>query len=272
MRAKKALSTFHFAGLAFFIASGIYLWFSFDPANLQRSRFIKVLAADSVFISVVTAGLCAIALFALLLRRKARSIEHPLTSSNIYRYFYYLSPFIGAAAGAVVVIGINGTGGLLVIATGSALITSAVWLIIDPAVTILELFGPNSIRLRRARARISKSRIQRRKSHKLQLIEEARLQNMSVQADWQHALEPYANELAALVTDTSGSEAHRRARAIDIALHASKMGGRQCMQHLYHMARRACREKTQDDWIAHNISVWWDGVGGWRNERPVRTH
>ena len=87
------------------------------------------------------------------------------------------------------------------------------------------------------------------------------------------ALYDHARRNMARFIGADEPESHRRARAIDIALHASRLGGRQCMQHLYYMAIKACREKTEDDWIAHNISIWWDGIGGWRNEGTLsRTH
>ncbi len=272
MRAKKALSTFYFAGIVLFIASGVYLWLRFDLASLQLPLFTDVIAVNSSIALVIAVMVYAMALTSVILRRKARAIEHPLTSAESYRYFYYLCPFVGAMAGAVAVAGSGlTTNGLTTIAVGTVLTTSIVWIVIDPVITVVEFCGPRSRRLRRVRAVRAKAKRLALKAEKQRILAEARSQSSSIQSHWEDALMPCAQELADLVTDTVEPEAVRRAKAIDIALHASRMGGRRCMQYLYHMTCRACRDKTDDDWIAHNISVWWDGIGGWHSESSLST-
>jgi hypothetical protein len=272
MRTKKALSTFYFAGIGLFIASAAYLWLRFDLTSFHLSRLSSVITASPGSSLLIAAMVYAVALTTVILRRKARAIEHPLTGADSYRFFYYLCPFVGAGAGAIAIVGSGlTTNGLTTVAAGVVLATAIVWIVIDPVITVVEFCGPRSRRLRRVRAVRAKAKRLALKAEKQRILEEARSQSTSIQSHWEDALMPCAQELADLVTDTDEPEALRRARAIDIALHASRMGGRRCMQYLYHMACKACREKTDDDWVAHNISVWWDGIGGWHSESSLTT-
>jgi len=274
MRTKKVLSTFYFAGIVLFVVSGAYLWICFDLVSTEVFGLGRIISQEPYLILGALVAAQFFALASVFMRRKARAIEHPLTAALYYRVFYYLCPFVGALAGAIAVLGSGfNTNGLTIVAAGTVLTTAIVWVMIDPVITLIELLGPKSRRLRHVRAVKVKEKRLRKNAHKQRLLEEARSQSSSILSNWEDVLSPYAQELADLVIGAEEPETHRRARAIDIALHASRLGGRRCMQHLYHMARRECRERTEDDWIVHNISVWWDGIGGWRNEGTLsRTH
>ena len=95
------------------------------------------------------------------------------------------------------------------------------------------------------------------------------MQSTSPQTEWDRDLIPYALELAQLACDTQRPEDIRRARAVDIALQATQIGGKKGMRRLYDMASEVCEDHTKDTWIARNISHWWDGVGGWRDNETL---
>ena len=76
---------------------------------------------------------------------------------------------------------------------------------------------------------------------------------------------PYAEKLAALMTSGEAADECMETKVVDIGVNAWRIGELNCMRQLHSMAMDICGRKCQNVKVIDYISIWWDGIGSWRN-------
>jgi len=224
------------------------------------------LSGHSALLIFLLVSLYLFAIFRGVGGSQAVTIEHPLTSTSYYLMFYVATPVLAGLTSSVAMIGENRIG---LFASGAALgtlgTTFVFWVIVDPAIASLELLLPQSRKSRAARlAEVKAEKEKKQKDCQLLLVRILGQEKAEIQR-WQRALKPQAEKLAALLT--AGEIDFKRAEyeAIEIGACAWQIGGVSCMQQLREMAIAECKQKSRERDFVDYISVWWDGIGGWRN-------
>lgn len=269
MNRENALKVCHFVSTLWFILSVGYI---FVLALLQAGKSWWVIVSLSKYSVLITFLLISLYLFAIFkgfARSQRIQIEHPLTTSAYYLFFYDVSPFLGALSGMLSVIGFSGlTHYPLMIATGSLWMTFLVWIIIDPIAGLLEMLLSSSRRHRRKRLAKAKAMHEKERLSKQHLLAEAEANERINKQRWNDLLLPYAEKLAVLMincnmaaSDSDGGETE----VVDMGVSAWQMGGLNCMRQLHSMAMEICAQKYQHVKIIDYISIWWDGIGSWRS-------
>jgi hypothetical protein len=254
-------------------------WFTVSAAHLlvlalrQAGKSWWVIVSLSGYSTLLVFLLISLYLFAIF-RGVARSqkiqVEHPLTSTRHYMAFYVSTPFLGGLAGTLGMIGEVRVSQLLVgIAMGSLCATFLVWIVVDPAVGLLELLLPASRRHRLERlAKMRASRAEREKEHK-RLLGEADKQEKMYHRRWHRLLKGDAEKLAELLAKGQTSYKEPEDEAVGIGVRAWQIGGLNCMRELHSMAMDLCNSQHGDSTIVDHISFWWDGIGSWRSPSVV---
>ena len=228
--------------------------------------FIISLSGYSALLILLLISFYLFAIFRGVARSQKTVIEHPLTSSVYYSVFYDTSPFLGALAGCLGAIGVTRvTDYLAVITIGSFGATFLIWIIIDPIAGIIEMMLPAS-RVHRHQ-RLEEARIKRQEENlaNQRLLAEIESKSEQEKIGWDKVLQPYAQRLAALMSDGQALSKHRESEVIDIGLDAWRMGGIECMRRLHTMVKERHKQKIEGSLIIDYISIWWDGIGSWRN-------
>ncbi len=185
--------------------------------------------------------------------------------------FYDICPFLGALAGLLG----QTPGGTLIsrfstIAIGSLAMTFLVWIIVDPAVCLVEMCLPTSRKLRRRRiAQAKEERLQKRLESDGLLLE-LNEQVLSNYEHWQPLLEPMAEELAILMADDKSRMHTREARTVELGARAWQIGGIACMRRLHEMVIADYVKHTTRK-IVDYVTIWWDGIGTWRTSPLAQT-
>jgi len=192
--------------------------------------------------------------------------EHPLTSTPYYMMFYSLTPFLGAIAGILGILGETRIGTLLGgIALGTIGATFLTWVIIDPITGFFEVLtpGPKKQRsLRIASAMQQKRFEQETRKQKLDSLFEMERENERM---WREEFMPQAQRLAMLLKCDVNDFSKAEQEAIRIGVEAWKKGGLICMRYLRNMAIEIFKEQYGEEMLIDYISGWWDGIGRWRN-------
>lgn len=193
-------------------------------------------------------------------------IEHPLTRTTQYAFFYVVSPFLGVSAGLLGITTAETYGSLFLgTALGTLAATFLVWVIIDPVIGLLEMMLPASRKhhiQRMARAKAEREEKHRKNQHLLAKVLDNEESNRS---HWQDILKPQAEKLAELMTSDEIDLRQAEQEAVGIGATAWRIGGVSCMRVLRSMAVSISKEKTQNADIVDYITSWWDGIGSWRN-------
>lgn len=269
MTRKNTLKLVHFISTAWFVLNAIYILI-FSLLQSGRSWWVTVsLSGYSVIIMLLLISLYLFAVFRGVARSQKTKIEHPLTTSAYYSFFYDVSPFLGALAGSLGAIGVSRiTDYFLVVAAASLWMTFLVWIIVDPVAGLLEMLLPSSRKHRRTR--LARAEAMREKEHlsKERLLAEVEAKEKLHRDRWNNILLPYAEKLASLlVSHQVADECADRieAEVIDIGVRAWQIGGLNCMQQLHSMAIEVCRQRYQNVKVIDYISIWWDGIGSWQS-------
>jgi hypothetical protein len=264
MSRRKALKLVHFATTGWFaLSSGYILVFALRQAGFHW-WVIFSLSGYSLLIIFLLISLYLFALFRGVARSQKAELEHPLTASAYYSFFYDLSPFLGGLSGSFGAIGVSTvTDYLLVVAYGTFSATFFVWIIIDPLAGMVEMILPSSRaqwrrRLAEARALRERQRLTRRR-----LLADIEAREQEEYARWDTVLGPYADRLVALACGSFGEQRERE--AVDIGVTAWQIGGFNCMRRLHAMAMDRYRANCGEPAVVDYISLWWDGVGSWRS-------
>jgi len=191
--------------------------------------------------------------------------EHPLTNTTQYAFFYVSTPFLGALAGCLGMIGVETFNRFLLgIALGTLGTTFLVWVIIDPAIGLLEMLLPASREHRAERMTRAQAEKERKQRDNQCLLTEISAMEESNRYRWQKQLRPQAEQLAELLTADEADFGQAERRAVGIGASAWHIGGLSCMRELRDMAMDICKYKYNERDIVDYISFWWDGIGNWR--------
>ncbi len=264
MTGKRLLKLIHASSTAWFVlCAGFMLTLAMRRANTPW-WLIFSLSGYSLVLVFILVSIYLLAVYRGVSRHQAKD-EYPLTSSPYYMAFYDVCPFLGAIAG---LIGGFDVAGLMahanMIAFGSLLLTFLVWIVLDPAIAIIEMYLPNSRRLRKLRLDQIKAEKRQRQMESEKLLAELYEKELQNYEKWQPTLEPMAEKLAMIVADGQGDFCKREKETAQIGAEAWRLGGIACMRRLHEMAM-ADFVKRSGEKIIDYITIWWDGIGTWRS-------
>jgi len=271
---RKTLRSIHFAGTVWFILCvGYVLVQALRQAGVGWWVLFS-LSGHGALIAFMLISLYLFAIFRGVSGSQVHQIEHPLTSTDYYTVFYVTIPFLGALAGCLGMIGVctivqqflQGA------ALGTLGATFLVWVIVDPAAGVLEVWLSPAGRIHRAQ-RLARTKVLREKEQEKreQLLADILEAEDLKKQQWAELLKPQAEKLADLLrSDGIDFEAAER-QATDIGANAWQTGGIGCMRQLREMAIEICKGQERESAFVDYISVWWDGIGNWRNPSIHRT-
>jgi len=262
MRKRQILKLIHVISTCWFgLCVGYVLILGLRQAGVHWWVIFSLSGHSAVFVFL----LLSLYLFAIF-RGNARSQiieqEHPLTSTYYYMVFYGTVPFLGGLAGVAGVIGLEGIQQcMLGVAYGTMGATFCVWIIVDPAIGVIENLLPSGRRHRKARLEQVRLQKEKKEREKQLLLEKLQLEENELRGKLQKELEPLSLKLCELFSDNGGNLEERECEVVDIGVRAWQIGGLACMQQLYEMSmqQRKCEEVSTIDYV----SRWWDGIGDW---------
>ncbi len=269
MSKRRMLKLIHFFSTAWFL-----FWICWIVVSGLRQAgigwwVIFTLSGHSAVLVFLLISLYLFAIFRGVARNQKTRVECPFTSTTYYMVFYNISPFLGGLAGCIAMVGTaNLARWPLSIAMGTFLATFLAWIVVDPAIGLVEMVMPASRKHRRQR--IVKLKAIRRKEVKKrrQFLADLKTKENQDQQYWRETLEPVATDLAELVKNVEiNSQEQTKRKVVDMGVFAWQTGGAKCMQHLYEMATDICRRDGGGS--IDNIAIWWDGIGNWRYSYPM---
>jgi hypothetical protein len=269
MTAKRTLKKIHLASTVWFVACAAFLLMLAMRRVGAGWWLIFSLSGYSLILTFVLVSIYLFAVYRGVVRGDTAQ-EYPLTSSLYYMAFYDLCPFLGAVAallsGAVVA---GWKGELSMIAMGSLATTFCVWVIVDPAIGLIEMYLPTSRRLRYERLAAARQQRQARQLESDLLLENLRRREASNYEQWQPVLEPMAERLAAILEGARPASGENEAETVEFGAAAWRLGGLACMRRLHEMAR-AEHVRHSNMKVVDYVALWWDGIGAWRSPSLAR--
>ncbi len=259
----------HLAGTLWFV---LCLGFIVITA-LRQAGFdwwiIFSLSGHSAMVILLLVSVYLFALFRGVHKSASCQLEHPLTSTSYYIVFYVGSPLLGGLAGLLGSLGMQH--GLMDYVQGASLgtlvTTFLVWVLLDPALAILETTLPEPKEHRRKRLAQQRAMREERQRRREQLLSQIAQKQEEDRQRWQASLEPSSLELARLLTTDEGGYSRAEKQAVDLGVDAWRLGGISCMRRLHEMAIESYTQEHKQS-PADYITYWWDGIGGWRNPSP----
>ncbi len=223
------------------------------------------LSGHGALIAAVLVSLYLFAIFRGISSSQKVLAEHPLTSTTYYAAFYVLTPLLGGAAGCLGMIDAHSAGHFFLgVALGTLAVTFVVWVILDPAIGLLELLLPVSRKHRALRLAEARAERERKQKEREQLLAQV-LAAEDLQRDhWRELLKPHAQKLAGLLQKGAADPQQAQREAVGIGVMAWQAGGLSCMQEVRDMAIAICKRDGHDNAVVDYLSFWWDGVGNWR--------
>jgi len=263
----RLLKRIHVLGTAWFLlCAAILLIVSLRQAGFNWWFVFSV----SGYSSILFAFLITFYLFALFrgVVRAQCAVEHPLSTTPAYLFFYDAAPFLGAVAGLLGSIGVSDFAAIVRMATEGTLgMTFVTWVVLDSVVGGVESLLPQSRQSRAVRiaaARAEKERIKRENAAMLESLER---RERELQRDWRAAFEDAATALANLYCTEQAATEQARLMTADVGAKAWATGKMACMRFVHQMIRermKPCPHRPCMDYAA----FWWDGIGAWR--RPQK--
>ncbi len=264
MSGQKILKLTHFAGTVWLIVCLGYLLVSVLRQLGIKWWVIFSLSGHSVLIILLLISLYLFLIFQGI-KRTTISAEHPLTSSGPYLLLYDISPLLGAFSAGIGMMGTNQISQLLLgIALGTMGATFLSWIIIDPAIGMIEILLPQSRKHRIARLNKTKYLRQKMQKSREQLLENVLLKEKTNKQRWQEELMSQAKRLAEITTRDQ-IDFQAECEIAQIGLQSWQIGGLSCMQNLHDMAMAECKKKKQNEAVIDHISILWDGIGKWQS-------
>lgn len=268
MLSRKTLRFIHLVGTIWFmLCVGCVLIVALRQVGV-RWWVLFSLSGHGVLIAFMLISLYLFAIFRGVSGSQIHPVEHPLTSTDYYTLFYVTTPFLGGLAGCIGMIGVCTLiqRFLLGVSMGTLVATFLVWVIVDPVAGVLEVIVSPPARRHRserlAEVRAEKEKEQEERERLLaDILEKEDLQR----AQWAESLKPHAERLAELLSAEPIDFEDAERQATDMGANAWQIGGLACMRLLREMTIELCREQGADTALGDYISVWWDGVGNWRN-------
>ena len=266
---RRFLKLIHFLSTAWFGLSATYvLVFALRQAGVEW-WLIFSLSGPSAAAAFLLVSVYLFALFRGAARNQGTAPEHPLSRLGSYMFFYGISPFLGGLAGTFAMIGENNiTEYLLGIALGTLGMTFLVWIVIDPAIGLVEMLFPASRQHYRERQAEAKALREKEQAERVRLLADLEAEENFRRCNQQKKLEPLTKKLADILADSEVSDEQREGEGADIGVRAWQIGGLDGMQQLHKMALDIYMRKYGDLPVIDYISTWWDGIGSWRY-RPL---
>jgi len=263
---RKLSKLIHFASTAWFVLCiGCILVLTLRQAGF-RWWVIFSLSGYSALVIFLLVSLYLFAIFRGVDRSQRIEVEHPLTNASYYMAFYDITPFLGGLAGCIGMIGVSKVNELLLgIALGTLSTVFLVWIIIDPAIGLIEKLLPASREHRLERLAQVKILRQKQEQKRKRLLDEILAQDEQNQMRRQQLLMPYAQRLSQLLTGGRSNDENIESEVINIGVNAWRTGGANCMQQLYSMVTEILKRENNCLAAVDCISSWWDGIGSWRS-------
>jgi len=266
MNRRNTLKVIHLAGTIWFVVCVAYLL----VLTLHQAGFnwwlIFSLSGHSVLLLFLLVSLYLFAIFGATGKEQRIVIEHPLTSTGPYLAFYVSAPLLGIFAGAAAMTGETRIAQFFSgIALGTLAVTFLTWVVVDPLVSMLEMFAPAGREHRLQRLAADKRRREEQQRDREELLGQLFAQQEQDRRRWQALLIPDAEKLTSLLRTTRADFEQAERQAVDIGVRAWQIGGLDCMRRLRDMAMELYKEKYRNPTITDHISNWWDGIGSWRS-------
>ncbi len=259
----------HLAGTIWFAVCVAYvLVVSLRQAKVHWWVLFSV-SGYGIFLLPLLISLYLFAIFRGISSSQIVKIEHPLTTTSYYVFFYAGTPFLGGLAGCLGTIGVVNTPlqFLTAIVLGTLATTFLVWVVIDPITSVLEtLLSPSGHGHRLERLARERAEAQRKNEHREHLLAEVLSKERQDILRWRQHLRLGSGRLAELITTEQLDARQSEREAISIGVAAWRMGGLRCMQVLRDMTLELAGEANQGKRVVDYISFWWDGIGTW--QRP----
>ena len=266
MSGHKKLTSFHIASTAWFILCVSYVGIITLRQAGVKWWILFSLTGHGILIAFMLISLYLFAIFRGISSSQKLKVEHPLTCTSQYALFYVATPFIGAIAGYIGMMGVDTVGRMLLgVALGTLATTFLVWVIVDPFIGSLEMFLPESRKHRTRRLALAKAEREQKQRDNQRLLAEISEKEISERRHWQELMKPQAEKLAALMVVDGSDYKQAVHEAAGIGARAWQIGGLNCMRELRDMALALCREKYNKKDIVDYIAFWWDGIGNWRS-------
>jgi len=255
----------HIASTIWFVlAVGYILVLALRQAGV-RWWVVFSLSGHGLLIASVLISLYLFAIFRGISSSQKVQLEHPLTSTTYYAMFYVLAPFLGGLAGCLGMIGARTAGQFLLgVSMGTLGITFLVWVILDPAIGLLEMLLPTSRAHRIQRLAQARAEKEIRQKHREHLLAQVLADEDSDRRQWRELLRPQAEKLAGLLAHDGADLKQAEREAVSIGVSAWQTGGLSCMREVRDMAIALCKQMSRDKTVVDYVSFWWDGIGNWR--------
>lgn len=231
--------------------AGLSWWvvFSLSGYGAVLFIFLAVIYAFAIYRGVVRAQ-CA--------------VEHPLSTTPMYLFFYDVAPFLGTIAGLFGCVGVTDISLVFRMAVeGSVGMTFFVWVVIDTTIGLTESFLPASRKARLERLAALRAEKHRRQLENAQLLEQIVQRQKELQHHWFVQFEQPTKQLAGLLASGHFS-AQAKSLAIQIGANAWQAGKIPCMRYVLDLLAKQLATLPADASLLLWTAIWWDGIGQWR--------
>jgi len=265
MNTRKTLSWIHLVSTVWMM---LCLAFILESA-LRQAGFkwwvIFSLSGHSALLIFLLVSLYLFAFFGASGKGHRETVEHPLTSTSYYMAFYVSAPLIGAFASVPAILELSETNQLIPLISLSTIgATFLTWVIVDPAVSLIESLTPAARESRCARLAEAKAILQKYQQDRKKKVDDVLREQEQLIHRWESDLQPQARELAGLLACSQTDFKNAERKAIDIGVGAWQTGGLECMRKLHKMAMERCQADRQNTVSGDYVKNWWDGIGTWR--------
>lgn len=262
---KKWLRWLHFGSTGWFVFAILFMLIIALRQAGVNWLVIFSLSGYSVVTAILLVSLYLFAVFKGVNRSSTLIQEHPLTNSVVYLVFYDACPLLGALAGLAAFTNLdNFLQGLVYVCLGTFSVTFAVWIIIDPLLSVAEGMLPETRKHKQQRLEQARQQKMLLQKQKQQMIEELSEKAALRLQQWQKEFEPDAEVLASLAFSAKTGDFAAESEIVNLGLKAWQKGGLECMNCLREMAINKYRAKFGSVSQYDYISSFWNGVGHWR--------
>jgi len=264
---KNLLKALHVVSTLFFALSVCYLLIISVHRAGGSWRVITPISAYSLPLIFLVVLWYLFAVYRGIARDQKIEIEHPLTTTPIYQFFYNVTPLLGAMVGFIAGWGGVSTGNLALLMTGGTVFaTFLVWIFVDPFSGTVEMLLPASRKHRQQRQACARAAYRKQVEARESLLKEVEKIEQMQWKHWDEMLMPLADELADLVSANGRDTDACRIQVIDIGVYLWQCGGLECMRYIHSAALNICRDRRGSADEIDCISLWWDGIGNWRSQ------
>jgi hypothetical protein len=262
----RLITAIHLAGLLWLALCLLYIMaLALRFAGVQW-WVIFSLSGYSALLVCLLVSLYLFAAYRGVARTQRIELEHPLTTSDYYMFFYVAAPLLGGLTGCFGGIGETKTSEfLLEIAVASLGTAFLVWVIVDPIVGVVEVFTPAGLKHRAERLAQAKAERERKEQYRQLLLADVIQREELTLHSRQEQLAPLAERLAELLNTEAKDFERAEEEAAQMGLKAWQIGGLSCMKQLRDMTIAVYTKKCTGLPINDYLAAWWDGIGNWRN-------